>query len=137
MYAENYLEAIEINRASCTDQVGLSKQSFHLCPKIQEVDQFVRQTQFQADIFETHPELSFWEMNQCRALQSKHSNVGSKERKMLLQEAGLLPDINLTKDDLDALACLWSAIRIQKKESRCVPCDPPLDRFKLPMRIMW
>ena len=137
VYAKNYLEALEINRASCTDQVGLSKQSFNICPKIKEVDQFMRHKQCQSRIFETHPELSFWEMNQNRSLQSKHTKAGSKERKARLKEAGLLPNINLTKDDLDALACLWSAIRIQKKEARCVPCEPPLDRFNLPMRIMW
>ena len=138
VYAANYQDSLVINRKSSPDQVGLSKQSFNICPKVKEVDQFLlTNTQFQSRIYETHPELSFWEMNKQEKLQSKHSKEGREQRITLLKKFNLLPSGNLTKDDLDALACLWSAIRIQKKQSRFVPHEIPLDRFSLPMKITW
>ena len=138
VYAKNYQEALIINKDSSADGVGLSKQSFNICPKIKEVDQFIRtHPNLRPRIHETHPELSFWEMNRKKALQSKHSKEGRAQRLALLKEANLLPDGSLTKDDLDALACLWSAIRIQREESNYVPREPPQDRYKLPMKITW
>lgn len=138
VYAENYHDALDINRKSSSDQVGLSKQSYNICPKVKEVDLYIRtHTRMRSIIHETHPELSFWEMNQRQPLYSKHSKEGRVQRLDLLSQASLLPESTITKDDLDALACLWSAIRIQKKENQSVPADPPLDRFNLPMRIMW
>lgn len=138
VYAENYQEALIINKDSSSDGVGLSKQSFNICPKIKEVDQFIRtHTELRPRIYETHPELSFWEMNQKKILQSKHSKEGRAQRLALLKKSDLLPANARTKDDLDALACLWSAIRIQKEESNHVPQHPPQDRYKLPMQITW
>ena len=85
----------------------------------------------------TYNAQGFWEMNEKKALQSKHSKDGRAQRLALLKKANLLPDGSLTKDDLDALACLWSAIRIQREESSYVPQEPPQDRYKLPMKITW
>ena len=138
IYAETYQEALTINRRSSSDHVGLSKQSFNISSKIKEVDQCIRtHTQLHSRIYETHPELSFWEMNQKTPLYSKHSKEGREQRVALLKESKLIPDMKLTKDDLDALACLWSAIRIQQEEANCIPHNPPIDQFKIPMRITW
>ena len=138
VYADNYQEALTINRRSSSDHVGLSKQSFNISSKIKEVDLFIRtHTGVHSRIYETHPELSFWEMNQKTPLYSKHSKEGREQRVALLKESKLLPNMKLTKDDLDALACLWSAIRIQKKQANSIPYKVPRDRLSLPMKITW
>lgn len=138
VYAQNYLEALDINRQSSPDCVGLSKQSFNITPKIKETDQFLRQHPlFRTRLYETHPELSFWEMNQQKPLKSKHSPQGKQERIALLRKYAMMPSFDISKDDIDALACLWSALRIQQGTSSHVPSSPPKDRHELPMRIMW
>ena len=138
VYASSYSEAVEINRNSYTDHVGLSKQAYNICPKIREVDRYLQEhPHARSTMFETHPEISFWQMNNCTPLQSKHKKEGREQRISLLRENNLLPNSKLSIDDLDALACLWSALRIQKNKSKSIPSIPPTDRFHLPMKITW
>ena len=138
VYAQDYPEALNINRQSSPDCVGLSKQSFNITPKIKEVDRFLQQhTSLRSLLHETHPELSFWEMNHRKPLKSKHSPEGKDERRALLRQYNILPTAHMSKDDVDAIACLWSALRIQRGESQRIPFSPPLDRLLLPMKITW
>ena len=138
VYATSYREALAISCSSTPQSIGLSKQSYLLAPKIRELDAFLRTHPSRKNIFkETHPELSFWEMNNRIPLPSKHSKEGALLRTKLLEKEGLLPVQKLSKDDMDALACLWSAIRIQNNQSNRVPKEASFDRFGIPMQITW
>ena len=138
VYAKDYSEALQCSRTSSPAQIGLSKQSYNIAPKIREIDIFLRSNpKKQAILMETHPELSFWEMNGQHALPSKHSAEGKVLRKQLLTDQNLYVEGIATKDQIDALACLWTAIRHTKKESQSIPSNPPRDRHNLTMQITW
>jgi len=138
VYAKNYEEALKTTRALSPDGVGLSKQSYNITPKIRELDQFLRgNPSLKTIIFETHPELGFWEMNGRNPLSSKHKAHGIEQRKQLLLAQGLRLDEAQSIDDLDALACLWTAARQHHKQAHNFFPAPPLDEFGLPMQITW
>ena len=138
VYASDYVQALELSRQSSPQNIGLSKQSYNITPKIRELDLFLRKHSKQRDcIFEVHPELSFWEMNKREQIPTKHSPEGRKKRMELLEEQGLLQQRSVSIDEMDALACLYSAIRIQSNQADCVPLEPVQDAFGLSMQICW
>ena len=95
----------------------LSKQSFNLFKKIEDVQEFVNQNST-FSIKESHPELVFQHLNQGLALESKKSDFGREQRLHILKShlpAFSLDCINIipgcvTDDLLDAAAMLWAAI---------------------------
>ena len=58
---DNYLEASELNFQNTGRR--LSKQSFAISKKIQEVDKFLTSTGLQSKYREMHPEICFWALN--------------------------------------------------------------------------
>ena len=138
VYASNYAQALENSRKSSPHNIGLSKQSYNITPKIRELDLFLRKHSEHRDcVFEVHPELSFWQMNDRERVPTKHSAQGREKRIRLLKEQGLLQQGSVSIDELDALACLYSAIRIQSNQSERVPLEPVRDAFGLSMQIHW
>ena len=139
VYAENYPDSLRASRESGPDGVGLSKQTFHLFPKVKEVDELLRQhPEWRVRMLEVHPELSFWEMNGRREVPSKHDPAGKKKRVCLLRQQGIRSDASsLHKDHLDAGACLWSARRVVAGQHCFVPAVTDLDSVGLAMRIAW
>jgi len=129
--------------------IGLSLQSFHLLPKIRDLDQRLRaDPALVPRVLEVHPELSFCLWNGGRALShSKRSPEGRRQRLELVEQ--LFPgawamvrrrfrrDQVADDDILDALAALRSARRIQAGEALALPAqDPaPCDGCGLPMVI--
>jgi predicted RNase H-like nuclease len=123
-------------------QSRVSRQLWHLGPKIMEVDAFVRANAAR-DIREVHPELVFLRLNGGTPLPRKKSEEGDALRHKLLKRAGFR-DIDrwLTEerigsgakrdDVLDACAVALAA---------CEPCGsvpegtPPLDAHGVPMQI--
>ena len=116
---------------------GLSRQSWALVPKIAEVrDYLTTHPEEQGCVHEVHPEVSFAAMNAQNGggrpfAPMRHPKAkagGSVERRALLRRIfedrfeeleGKAPECDFGKraalDDLyDALACLWTARRIQK-----------------------
>ena len=92
VYAESY-------RASCTANllaqgVKLSKQSWNLCNKIKQLDQFIRGGDSKLDFYEAHPELVFCILNGSPLQFKKQSLQGQRQRIDLLTRAGL-PAIGL------------------------------------------
>jgi predicted RNase H-like nuclease len=100
--------------------VGLTRQTFHLFPKIRDVDAAVDQ-ESQHRYLEVHPECSFtaltgavappkrtWEgrRHRCAALEAVFGPID------LPSSATVRPD-----DVLDAYAVLWTALRHQRGES--------------------
>ncbi|MGI8774085.1 MAG: DUF429 domain-containing protein [Actinomycetota bacterium] len=107
---------------------GISKQSFGLAPKIQEVDEIARSDE---RVFEVHPEVSFRGMAGQPLKYSKKSWNGASSRRLLLAqhdivlpedlgEAGLAP----VDDVLDAAAAAWTADRIARGKAVSLPSPP-------------
>ena len=123
-------------------QKQVSRQLWHLGPKIMEVDAFVR-ANLSRDIREVHPELVFLRLNGNAPLPSKKSGEGITLRRALLARSGLynidrwLSETRMgtgakIDDVLDACA-----VAIAAREPACsVPeGTPPRDAYHLPMQI--
>ena len=123
-------------------QKRVSRQLWHLGPKIMDVDRFVRANRTY-DIREAHPELVFLRLNDCKPLPSKKSEDGIRLRRLLLKREGIrmidrwLADERLgtgakCDDVLDACAVAIAA----RDATGCVPEDmAPRDAHGLPMQI--
>ncbi|MBR1277988.1 DUF429 domain-containing protein [Bradyrhizobium sp. AUGA SZCCT0283] len=121
-------------------QKRVSRQLWHLGPKIMQVDAFLRAHR-SLDVREVHPELVFLRLNANRPLPSKKSEEGDFLRRTLLKRSGFR-DIDqwLTKmrigtgakrdDVLDACA-----VAIAAHEPVGSVGLPPPDKYGLPMQI--
>ena len=146
----DYREACAANLASSDPPKKVSKQIFHIFPKMREIDVLITPA-LQARIVEVHPELAFWAMNGESSLPLPKKVKGSPHapglelRKALLAEAGFplssLPPhtyrrADVGADDLiDACASAWSARRILEGRAISFPANPPLDARGLRMAI--
>lgn len=146
----DYREACAANLASSYPPKKVSKQIFHIFPKMREIDVVIT-PELQARIVEVHPELAFWAMNGAAPLplpkkvKGQPNAPGLELRKALLAKAGFpLLDVpapgyrrsDVGADDLiDACACAWSARRILNGRHVSFPADPPLDARGLRMAI--
>lgn len=132
----------EANALSKTLGVGLPRQTFHLFPKLREVDALMRGNEtLRSIVHEAHPELAFARMNGGRpVLSRKRRPEGFAERLELLARHGFpweprsLP--GAARDDvLDAMAVCRTALLIaQGAATRLGPADER-DRYGLPMNI--
>ena len=123
-------------------ETRVSRQLWHLGPKIMEVDAFLRAPRAH-DIREVHPELVFLRLNGGRPLPPKKSDEGDTLRRRLLKREGFREiDHWLTEtrigagakrdDVLDACAVAIAA----RDPAGHVPEGPPqLDACGLPMQI--
>jgi predicted RNase H-like nuclease len=123
-------------------QKRVSRQLWHLGPKITQVDAFVR-AHPAMDIREVHPELAFLRLTDGKPLPSKKSAQGVALRRSLLKQKGF-NDVDrwLTEarigtgarldDVLDACAVAIAA----RDSAGCLPEGlPPRDAHDLPMQI--
>lgn len=85
---DTYEEANRWGKTCDPSGLGLSKQSWHLIPKIRELDDALTATD-QAFVKETHPELAFARLRGAPCEHSKKSPEGAKERSALLRREGL------------------------------------------------
>jgi predicted RNase H-like nuclease len=150
VYSDDYGEACARALATSDPPRKVSKQCFHLFPKIREVDAYLRDRRDLAHrVFEAHPEVAFWRMNGNIPLtQPKKASggiwqPGLEERRLLLLRNGIpgeslaweLPRGVGQDDFLDALANLLVAERIFRGEARVFSADPASDAFGLPVAI--
>lgn len=85
VYAESYREACDINSRAFGRK--LSKQVWNICPKIKEVDGFLRDHPGQCErIFECHPELTFSILAGGPLSFSKRTREGILERLTVLTD---------------------------------------------------
>lgn len=134
----------EANAASRRLGLGLTRQTFHLFPKLREVDELLRGVpKLKLIVHEAHPELAFSRMNGGRPLLSKKRRPeGFADRLKLLAEHGYewkaaaLP--GAARDDvLDAMAvCRTATLIAQGKATRLGPANHR-DRYGLPMNIWY
>jgi predicted RNase H-like nuclease len=106
LHERSYIEALALHRA--TDGRGLSKQTFHLLPKIAEVEAALDDR-----VIEAHPELAFARLLGAPARHAKRTAAGRAERLAVLglvappRVRGAAPD-----DILDAIALTHIARRV-------------------------
>lgn len=146
----DYREACAVNLRHSDPPRKISKQIFHLFPKMREIDALMTPA-LQYRVFEVHPELAFWAMNGGQPLALPKKLKGSPHgtglalRRELLARAGFpmgsLPPSGYrtaavgTDDLFDACAAAWSARRIRDGTALCFPRDPPRDAKGLRMEI--
>ncbi len=144
------LSANEYNNANAIarkfSSKGLSKQSFALLEKIREVDDLMTPA-LQRRVREIHPEISFWALNNQKAIQENKKTVpGQAQRHKLLQGIFTDTDDILSKsprvgfamdDAFDALVAAWTAAQAVVGRAETLPEKPKLDSEGLRMEILY
>ena len=133
----------EANATSRKLGVGINQQTFHLFPKMREVDELLRsRPKLKRIVYEAHPELAFARMNDGRpVLSKKRKPEGYAERRRLLARHGFASPLErlagARRDDiLDAIAVCHTALLIaERKAARLGP--RVRDRYGLPMNIWY
>jgi predicted RNase H-like nuclease len=130
---------------------GLSRQSFNIMPKIDEVDRALRSSaKLRATVAESHPEVCFWSLaNEQPLAHPKKQAAGFVERMSLLSRRwppaesllGLAwlhtSGMGVARDDvLDAMVLALSAAR-GSAHWRTLPAKPANDPHGLPMRMRY
>jgi predicted RNase H-like nuclease len=148
---EDFAKASEAAFAHSQPPRRVSRQCFHLFPKIREMDALMTPA-MQARVVECHPEGAFWAMNgrqpltEPKKVKSQAYAPGLALRRGLLLRAGLSAEFLAERrfkasaagedDFLDACACAWTARRVLRGEAVRFPeSDPPLDPRGLRMEI--
>lgn len=146
--ATDYREACRHALATSDPPRQVSKQCFHLFRKIREIDALMTPA-LEARVYECHPELAFWRLNDGRAMalpkkvKGRVNPDGIAERQALLLGCGyrrdflaqLLPT-GVGRDDLiDAAALALVAVRIARGEARSFPETPERDARGFRMAI--
>ena len=151
VYAADYREACALALATSDPPRKVSRQGFGIFPKIREIDALLRaRPELMATIFEVHPELAFWALNDRRALDQPKKvkgvpyEPGMRLRRALLERSGLLsealiaapPPRGAAADDLlDALAGLTVALDLATGGGQSFPDPPGRDAHGLPVAI--
>jgi len=132
----------EANALSKTMGVGLNQQTFHLFPKMREVDALMRGNRnLHSIVYEAHPELAFARMNGGKpVLSKKRQPEGYAERRKLLARHGFKTKVDrlsgAARDDiLDAIAVCRTATLIAAGKATCLGPTDQRDRHGLPMNI--
>ena len=139
--ASCHSEASEINRRKTTR--GLSQQAWGIAPKIRQVDDAMT-PECQQWVFEVHPEVCFWALNQRRPMKhNKKTSEGASERIALLRP--LFPGIDrhlanrpprVGADDLlDAAVAAWTGLRFHNAAALQV-CPQECDERGLAV-VIW
>jgi predicted RNase H-like nuclease len=134
----------EANATSRKLGIGINQQTFHLFPKMREVDDLLRsRPRLKRVVHEAHPELAFARMNGGKpVLSKKRQPDGYAERSRLLAQHGFACTVDrlsgAARDDiLDAIAvCRTAALIAEGTASRLGP-DRLRDSCGLPMHIWY
>jgi predicted RNase H-like nuclease len=124
--------------------IGLNQQTFHLFPKMREVDELLRtRPPLKRMVYEAHPELAFARMNgDTPVLSKKRRPDGYAERCRLLAEHGFACPVErlagAARDDiLDAIAVCRTALLIAQGTATRLGPARARDRHGLPMNIWY
>ncbi len=150
-----YVHALAANRASSGHGLGLSKQAWHLVPKMCELDALLESHPLlRKRVFEAHPELAFARLNKGEpVLASKKTEEGRRIRLALLAAAGFqradarwaehraahkLRRADVAADDAyDALAVCVTARRIAERDAIVLPSKPGRDARGIEMAVRY
>jgi predicted RNase H-like nuclease len=121
---------------------GLNQQTFHLFPKMREIDALLRDNKkLRRTVYEAHPELAFMRMNNGKpVLSKKRKPEGFAERLKLLAGHGFkwkpVTVSGAARDDvLDAMAVCRTAMLIAEGTATRLGPARERDRYGLPMNI--
>lgn len=148
VYANEYSNACQISLETSDPPRKVSKQAFHLFPKIREINGYLSDHDHKG-IYEVHPELAFWRLNGESPLQTpkkikgRINPDGMEERRKLLVSSRIcsefldrVPPRGAAADDfLDACACLTVAQRICHGTAKSFPEHYTRDIKSLPIAI--
>ncbi|MEO1695074.1 MAG: DUF429 domain-containing protein [Pseudomonadota bacterium] len=152
VFAGSYPDSCAAALASSDPPRKISKQAYNLFPKVREVDAAMT-TALQDRVFEVHPEVAFWALNDeeplatAKKVKSRPNPEGLAQRRALLSSpvAGFAPAFlaadHLPKriagadDVLDATVNAHVAARIYRGEARRFPPEPGIDARGLRMEI--
>lgn len=146
VYASDFKEANEINKMVLGK--GISIQSWNICTKIKELDQFLcGKREFISLFKECHPELALKQINGKALQYKKKTKEGAEERLAILNTVSQLSLVEIKKivrgkgmlvdDVLDALALSLTASRFSEQGFRQAPEKPVFDSNRIPMRICY
>ncbi|WP_181705016.1 DUF429 domain-containing protein [Chthonobacter rhizosphaerae] len=150
VYAADYAEACAAALATSDPPRKISKQAFHLFPKIREIDALLAgDPTLRTRVFEAHPEVAFAVLNGGRAMALPKKVKGAvhppglDERRALLAALGLpaallagRPPRGAAADDLlDAAVCALVAARIAKGVAVPHPAEEVRDAVGLRVAI--
>ncbi|MAY62705.1 MAG: hypothetical protein CML29_10875 [Rhizobiales bacterium] len=148
--ATDYRAACEASLATSDPPRKVSKQAFHLFPKILEIDSCLRaDEELRARVIECHPEFSFCVLNRMRPMETpkkikgRVNPEGIAERVALLTSLGFTADFfrnpaprGVAADDrLDAAVNLMIAARHRDGQTRTWPEVPGRDIYGIPTAI--
>jgi predicted RNase H-like nuclease len=132
----------EANAVSKALGIGITQQTFHLFPKMREVDELLRtRAKLRRIVYEAHPELAFALMNEGKpVLSKKRQPDGYAERRRLLARHGFKTKVErlpgAARDDiLDAIAVCRTATLIAAGTATRLGPAREKDRHGLPMNI--
>jgi predicted RNase H-like nuclease len=124
--------------------MGLNQQTFHLFPKLREVDGLLRtRPRLKRIVYEAHPELAFARMNGGKPVLSKKRKLdGYAERCRLLARHGFACTVErlsgAARDDiLDAIAVCRTALLIAEGKATRLGPARARDSHGLPMNIWY
>jgi predicted RNase H-like nuclease len=150
VYAADYGAARAAALQNSDPPRSVAKQCYGLFAKIREVDGLLRaRRDLSGRVYEVHPEVAFWRLNDERALgtpkkvKGRPHEPGLAERRRLLTRAGIDPALIAAPpprgagpdDVLDAAACLIVAQRLAAGVATPFPNPPERDRCGLPIAI--
>ena len=124
--------------------IGINQQTFHLFPKMREVDELLRgNRKLKRIVYEAHPELAFARMNGGQpVLSKKRQPDGYADRLKLLARHGFKATVErlpgAARDDiLDAIAVCRTATLIAAGTAARLGPAKARDRYGLPMNIWY
>jgi predicted RNase H-like nuclease len=149
---DRFRHACAIARVTSASEKAVAKQAFQIFGKIIEIDCVLRErAELAQRVFECHPELSFWAMNnntpvpQPKKVKGMPYGPGLDLRRRLLLAQGFAAEMLQASvarecgaglDDLiDACAAAWTAMRIAHRRAVSFPDPPDRDAFGLPIAI--
>jgi len=138
------LNKTTFEEAAAANGGHLSPVSWRQLARVSEVDRDIA-PYWQRTVFEVHPELSFYQLNEDQPVQfSKHSQAGLEERRAMLTNR--FPGVERIIDTrlprvrpahlFDAAVCLWTARRIVARAVNRLPEDPEWDSLGLRMEMV-
>ncbi|MEZ5784032.1 MAG: DUF429 domain-containing protein [Rhizobiaceae bacterium] len=147
---ESHRRASHVSRQTSEPARAISIQAFAIFPKIREIDALLcERPDLRARIYESHPEVAFWQLNGGKAMslpkkvKGKINPDGMEQRRHLLAASGFPPAFlegnppkGAAADDfLDAAAMCLVARRIARGEAISFPDPPRVDSRGIPIAI--
>lgn len=147
LYMPSYHEGNAENRRQLGK--GLSKQTWNIMPKIQQVDEYMRRVIPGKKIREMHPEVAFWALNSKKNLSHKKKEKAGIDERLGILSRHYSPAVEcfrlarqqylvkeVASDDIvDAMVGAVTAMQYPRLST--LPANPVNDEEGIPMEIVY